>query len=56
MTNELCSYRSPSLEFLEGLYCGGVEGDGGAARTCPKPWLRPSQDETEAGLLPWEGE
>lgn len=52
----LCSYRTPSLEFLGCLYWGGVEGEGGAALSCPAPWPRPSQDEAEAALVPWEGE
>ena len=34
---DLGSYRTASLEFLECLYWGGIEGDGGAARSWPTP-------------------
>lgn len=33
-----------------------MEGEGGAARSCPTPWARPSQDKTEVGLVPCDGE
>lgn len=33
-----------------------MEGEGGAARSCPTPWPRPSQVKTEVGLVPCDGE
>lgn len=50
------AWRTASLEFLEALKCGGVDGEVGAGRTGPSTGPRASQDDAEAGLLPWEGE